>query len=167
MNSDKDIPKGLPEWIRPLLGDTSEIQLTDADLAEAARIIRDGARAYRESMVPFVVKLPRPKTQLSWAAAGDSPDRKLAFHSWKIEGSDVLVHLNELLGVPNGFTLSVERDASGMLEGAVIFDAETSRLGLIEGGSAGSTESPLRFPTSSLRIELSDGQSVRLLPTNK
>lgn len=161
MNSRPNKLKDIPRWLRPLLGDTSEMEITDADLAEAAGIIRDGARAYRESMVVHF----RPESQLSLAAAEDSPDRKLAFHTWRIEESDVLVHLEELLSVPNGFTLSVEGDTSGMLEGAAIFDAETSRLGLIEGGSSGSTECPLRFPTSSLRIELSDGQSVRLVPT--
>lgn len=116
-----------------------------------------------ENLVSFVARLPRREAPLALAAAGDSPDRELAFHSWKVEGSDALVHLMELLGVQGGYYLRVEDDALGILEGASVFDGVESRQGLIQGDCAGSKEAPLRFSTESLRIELADGQSVRLV----
>lgn len=144
----------------------SETQLLD--YLTALAIQHDEAESEDEpvNVIPFVVSIPQEEASMSLAAAGDTSDRKLAFHSWKVEGTEVLLHLVELLGVPNGFTLRVEGDSSGMLEGAIVFDEEASKLGLIEEGCAGSKDVPLRFPTNSLRIELSDGQSVRLVPTN-
>lgn len=116
------------------------------------------------NIVPFVTLVPRRKEPLMLAAAGDSPDRELAFHSWQIEGTDVLVHLVELLGVPDGFTLRVEGDSSDILEGAIVFDGEASKLAMIQEGCSGSKEAPLRFSTNGLKIELVDGQAVQLVP---
>ena len=68
MNPDPDKLKGVPVWLRPLLGDASGITITDTDLDEAARIAREGARAYRESVViPFV----RPQVETAMAAAAE------------------------------------------------------------------------------------------------
>ncbi len=65
MNSNPNKFEGVPEWIRSLLGDTSGIVITDADLDEAARIVQEGARAYRESVVvPFV----RPQVEIAMSA---------------------------------------------------------------------------------------------------
>jgi hypothetical protein len=118
------------------------------------------------NVVPFVAHMPRRKEPLMLVAAGDSPDRALAIYSWQVEGTDVLVHLVELLGVPDGFTLRVEGDSSDILEGAIVFDGEASKLGLIQEGCSGSKEAPLRFSTNGLKIELVDRQSVHLVPFN-
>jgi len=68
MSSDRDILKGMPEWIRPLLSDISGIQLSEADLQEAATIVREGARAYRESVV---IPFERPKVEAAIAQMGE------------------------------------------------------------------------------------------------
>jgi hypothetical protein len=116
------------------------------------------------NILSFVTLIPRRKEPMMLAAAGDSPDRELAFHSWKIEGTNVLVHLMEFLGKQDGFSLRVEGDSSDMLEGAIVYDGEGSRMGMIREGCVGSNEAPLRFLTNSLRIELLDGQTARLVP---
>lgn len=79
MNSNTNDLKPIPRWLRPLLGDTSEMEIADADLAEAAGIIRDGARAYRDSVViPF--ELPKVEAAIAkvgiLAAAGSDMQRR-------------------------------------------------------------------------------------------
>lgn len=79
MNSDPDKLKHVPRWLRPLLGDTSEMELTEADLAEAAEIVRAGARAYRDSVVvPFVREKVRAALEVGGllAAAGSANQRR-------------------------------------------------------------------------------------------
>ncbi|MCP5538386.1 MAG: hypothetical protein H7A51_19400 [Akkermansiaceae bacterium] len=144
----------------------SEMQLLDHLTELAIQFDEAEASLQPVNVTPFVAIIPKVEEHLSLAAAGDTPDRKLAIHSWQVEGSAVVVHLVELLASPGAYTLRVENDSSGMFENATVHDGSGAKVGVIRNGLAGSKGTPLQFSTNSLSIQLSDGQSANLIPTD-
>jgi hypothetical protein len=173
VNGDGNVPLGLVGRIGTRVLDPSDPRM-DYLKAEAARLdYLTGLSMQHEeeeigrepaNVVPFVVRLPQRKIPMVLAAAGESPDRELAFHTWEIEGTSVRLHLMELLGRPDSYTLRVEGDSAGILEEARIFDGDNAQQGIILMGSAGTKDAPLRFAQGGLLIKIADGQSVRLVP---
>ena len=51
MNNDSDPLKNIPSCLRPIWGDSGDVVITSADLEEACRISRKGAKAYLDSVV--------------------------------------------------------------------------------------------------------------------
>lgn len=115
-----------------------------------------------DNLVPFVASFPAKEIRLVLAAATESADRELAYYVWRVLGTAIQVHLMELLEVTGAYTLRIDGDADGLLEGAKVFDGPTVILAEIHAGQAGSMHHPLRINTQTLGIQLADGQFVHL-----